>query len=146
MCVSTTPYRAAARVADRFAPSLDWTRRATVAMLAVAGALVMRVEWDLVFDRACDGQSTPHFALAAAVAAFTVVLDVTSVKLRREVARVVLHRVRVRSRIGDVAAASLALAPPLVFTLVETGAAFVIDFHATFRLCLSLGGMFGFGH
>jgi hypothetical protein len=140
--VSTQPYRASVHAPDVFAPPL-WTRKSAHAVVALGVLPIVVVLWNLVFDETCDHQPRPHVALALLVAALTIVSSFGSLKLHRVVAAVCARRIRVRSVFAGNAVASLSVLVALFLTLANVAAAFVVDFLATFHLCLDfsfLGG------
>ena len=135
---SSIPYRASVRARDAFAPALGWTRRAALGLAVLGAAPSVRTVYDLLADRDCDKQPTPHFALAALVVAVALGLGLAGVKAQRWVARAIARRARVRSALGGAAFASLAVLPALVLALLSACAAAVVDVGVTLHLCFDV--------
>lgn len=131
-------YRASRHALDAFAPAVGWTRRAALAIALLGAAPSALVVYELLTDHDCDKRSTPHFELVALVVLLALALGAAGVKLQRKIAARIARRHRARSRFRSVALASLAVWPAVLLALANCATAFVIDFAATFKICIDV--------
>lgn len=135
-----SPYRIAAPPITRFAPSVRWARYVGIAITLGSALVPAFVACDLVNDKSCAQEPTPHWDAAFYVIAFAVLFTWLAILFQRRFARWVHDRVLVASRMASVLYASSTLLPNVLFGFVVYAFAIWMHFTYTFKLCL--GGLF----
>lgn len=145
---AASPYRTSAKVDDRTAPPLGWTRWASNALLAIGSAIVLPIAGGLFVDTGCPrAPSAPHVGEGLLLVTLVAMATLGGVLAHRSLVEVVRRRVRVRPGLGalwvNVGVGLLVVAPGACVLALDTFLGGLFYFEFLFHLCLD--GLFSFG-
>jgi hypothetical protein len=120
------------------APSVGWTRWASLALATVSLVVPALVIRDLLADEDCKHVATPHPWPALLVLVIAVVTTSGGLFFQRRWAGWLRARVLVRSRVAGAMHALATLIPNVALGVIAYAISACIDFECTWDLCLEM--------